>query len=138
MKHDIYDIYFEDFVFRIQKILKYPWIQMFADWSRTVLVHNRTCCGKYRIKKGFNWSLELSYLWFKQLSTLYSVQYRKVQLWSIEMLINKYESILGKVGRPGLFKGTVAVISSDPPCKDDNARITMVHLKALYNQVWIR
>ena len=27
---------------------RYPWIQMFADWSCTVLVHNATCCGKYR------------------------------------------------------------------------------------------
>jgi len=28
-----------------------------------------------------------------------------------------------------LFKGTVSVISSDPPCKDDNARFTSVHMK---------
>ena len=27
------------------------------------------------------------------------------------------------------FNGTVSVISSDPPCKDDNARLTMVFLK---------
>jgi len=39
--------FFKDFVFRIKRILKYPWIQMFADWSCTVLVHNRTCRGKY-------------------------------------------------------------------------------------------
>ena len=33
------------------------------------------------------------------------------------------------------FKGTVSVISSDPPCKDDNARIITVPLKALSHQV---
>ena len=27
-------------MFLIQRILEYPWIQMFADWSCTVLVHN--------------------------------------------------------------------------------------------------
>ena len=34
MKHNIYafSLSFEDFVFRIQRILKYPRIQMFADW----------------------------------------------------------------------------------------------------------
>ena len=55
MKHNIYEfsLFFEDFVFRIQRILKYPWIQMFADWSCTVLVHNRTCCVKYRISHRF-------------------------------------------------------------------------------------
>ena len=31
------------------------------------------------------------------------------------------------------LKGTVSVISIDPPCKDDNARFTMVSLKALSN-----
>jgi len=35
MKHNIYEfsLFFEDFVFRIQRILEYPWIQMFANWS---------------------------------------------------------------------------------------------------------
>ena len=33
---------------------------------------------------------------------------------------------------------TVSVISSDPPCKDGNARFTTVLLKALSDQVWIR
>ena len=28
------------------------------------------------------------------------------------------------------FKGTARVISSDPPCKDDNARITMENIKS--------
>ena len=32
-------------------------------------------------------------------------------------------------------KGTVSVISSDPSCKDGNARYTIVALKALYDQV---
>ena len=32
-------------------------------------------------------------------------------------------------------KGTVSVISSDPPCKDGNVRFTMVLLKALSDQV---
>ena len=32
-------VFFEDFVFRIQRILEYPWIQMFADWSCTVLFY---------------------------------------------------------------------------------------------------
>ena len=36
------------------------------------------------------------------------------------------------------LKGIVSVISSDPICKDDNARFTMVHLTALQGQVWIR
>ena len=44
-----FSLFFEDFVFLIQRILKHPWIQMAADWSCTVLAHNRTCCGKYRI-----------------------------------------------------------------------------------------
>ena len=33
------------------------------------------------------------------------------------------------------FKGTVSVISSDPPCKDDNSRFTMVSLNVLSHQV---
>ena len=32
-------------------------------------------------------------------------------------------------------KGAVSVISSDPPCKDDNARFIKVPLKALSDQV---
>ena len=36
------------------------------------------------------------------------------------------------------IKGTVRVISSDPPCKDDNVRFATVPLKALSDQVWIR
>ena len=35
-------------------------------------------------------------------------------------------------------KGTVSVISSDSPCKEDNAWFTMVPVKALFNQIWIR
>ena len=34
-----------------------------------------------------------------------------------------------------VLKGTVSVISSDPPCKDDNARFSTVPLKALSDQV---
>ena len=37
-----------------------------------------------------------------------------------------------------ILKGTVSVISSDPPCKDDNAWFTKVPLKALSDQHWIR
>ena len=33
------------------------------------------------------------------------------------------------------IKGTVSVISSDPPCKDGNARFTTVPLKALSDQI---
>ena len=33
---------------------------------------------------------------------------------------------------------TVRVISSDPPCKDDNARFTTVTLEAFSDQVLIR
>ena len=33
------------------------------------------------------------------------------------------------------FKVTVSVISSDPPCKDGNARFTTVPSKALFDQV---
>ena len=33
------------------------------------------------------------------------------------------------------IKGTVSVISSDPPCKDDNVRFTTEPLKALSDQV---
>ena len=33
------------------------------------------------------------------------------------------------------FKGTVSVISSDPPYKDDNSRFTMVSLNVLSLQV---
>ena len=34
-----------------------------------------------------------------------------------------------------LLKRTVSVTSSDPPCKDDNARFTTVPLKALSDQM---
>ena len=34
------------------------------------------------------------------------------------------------------IKGTASLISSDPPCKDDNARFTTVPLKALSDQVY--
>ena len=37
-----------------------------------------------------------------------------------------------------MFKGIVSVISSDPPCKDDNARFTTVPLKAVSDQILIR
>ena len=37
-----------------------------------------------------------------------------------------------------MIKGTVSVISSNPPCKDGNARFTTVPLKALCDQVWVR
>ena len=44
-------------------------------------------------------------------------------------------SIFGREGGDGLtsniLKGTVSVISSDPPCKDGNARFTTIPLKAL-------
>ena len=36
------------------------------------------------------------------------------------------------------LKGTVSVISSDPPWKDGNARFTTVHLKAYSDQLWFR
>ena len=67
MKHNIYEfsLFFEDFVFRIQRILKYPSIQMFADWSCIVLVHNRTCCRKYHI------SQVIIYLCYKHRASLY-------------------------------------------------------------------
>ena len=42
-------VYFLRFCISYSKILKYPWIQVSPDWSCTVLLHNRTCCGKYRI-----------------------------------------------------------------------------------------
>ena len=34
------------------------------------------------------------------------------------------------------YKGTVSVILSDPPCKDDNARFTMIHLNRYVNNKW--
>ena len=33
-----------------------------------------------------------------------------------------------------IIKGTVSVISSDPPCKDNNVRFTTVPLKTLSDQ----
>ena len=36
------------------------------------------------------------------------------------------------------LEGTASVISSDPPCKDGNARFTRVLFKALSDQLWIR
>ena len=35
-----------------------------------------------------------------------------------------------------LLKGTVRIISSDPPCKDGNAWFTKVPFKDLSDQVW--
>ena len=35
------------------------------------------------------------------------------------------------------FKGPVSVVSSDPPCNDDNARFTTGPWKALSHQEWI-
>ena len=35
-------------------------------------------------------------------------------------------------------KGLISVISSDPPCKDGNARVTTEHLKALSDPVWTK
>ena len=46
--------------------------------------------------------------------------------------------IIGKYNKTRTFlilKGTVSVILSDPPCKDNNARFTTVTLTALSNQV---
>ena len=37
-----------------------------------------------------------------------------------------------------ILKGTVSVISSDPQCKDGNARITSVPLKGLSDRVQVR
>ena len=36
-----------------------------------------------------------------------------------------------------ILKGTVSVISSEPPCKDDIARFITLPLKALSYQIWI-
>ena len=32
-------VFFKDFVFRIHRILKYPWIQMLADWLYSTIEH---------------------------------------------------------------------------------------------------
>ena len=45
--------------------------------------------------------------------------------------MNAFTSFLKKIA---VIKGTVSVISSDPSCKDDNARFTIVPLKNLYGQ----
>ena len=45
----------------------------------------------------------------------------QVEYWNNEVLIKVYIRL----------KGTVNVISSDPPCKEGNARFTMFPLKAL-------
>ena len=45
--------------------------------------------------------------------------------------MNAFTSFLKKIA---VIKGTVSVISSDPSCKDDNARFTIVPLKHLYGQ----
>ena len=43
-------VFFDEIVFRIQSILKYPWIQMFADWSCTVQLYTiEHAVKKYRI-----------------------------------------------------------------------------------------
>ena len=47
----------------------------------------------------------------------------------------KQFSLLGRNCYWAYLKCTVSVISSDPPCKDDNARFTKVPLKDLSNQV---
>ena len=46
--------------------------------------------------------------------------------------MNAFTSFLKKVA---VIKGTVSVISSDPSCKDDNARFTMVSLKHMIKNV---
>ena len=43
---------------------------------------------------------------------------------------------LGEVSKGERIKRTVSVISSDPLCKDGNARFTTVPLKALSGLVW--
>ena len=40
-----------------------------------------------------------------------------------------YDDTLCQANQHSIFKGTVSVISSDPPCKDNNARFTTVFLK---------
>ena len=47
------------------------------------------------------------------------------------------DSIFIYIDDDSFFKGTVRVILSDPPCKDDTARFTTVHCKALSDQGWI-
>ena len=46
--------------------------------------------------------------------------------------MNAFTSFLKKVA---VNKGTVSVISSDPSCKDDNARFTTVSLKHMIKNV---
>ena len=53
---------------------------------------------------------------FKRMVCKFQVEY-----WNNEVLIKVYIRL----------KGTVNVISSDPPCKEGNARFTMFPLKAL-------
>ena len=36
------------------------------------------------------------------------------------------------------LKGSVSIISSDPPCKDGNARFTTVHISVFIDQAFIR
>ena len=44
-------------------------------------------------------------------------------------MINNEEKHSNCAVYTNLLKGTVSVISSEPPCKDENARYTMVPLK---------
>ena len=44
-------------------------------------------------------------------------------------------SVSSKPKQTNVFKGTVSVILSDPPCKNGNARLTTVPLQALSDQV---
>ena len=49
-----------------------------------------------------------------------------------------YPHISAKTSFPAFLKGTVSVISSNPLCKNGNARFTNLPLKALSDQVWNR
>ena len=62
----------------------------------------------------------------------------KLNNWDLEGVEDKQQGQDKPKKNPDIKGGTLSVFSSDPTCKDYNSRFTMVSLKALSDQVWIR
>ena len=71
---------------------------MFADWSCTVLVHKRTCCGKYRISKVSidlcNCLISGTNVYISKVRMYISIEYECIYQESTNVYINKVQMFI--------------------------------------------
>ena len=89
--------------------------------------------------RGFQWSKNSFEFLIDHISFFYCQKYEQMK--TVKNLVQNIDNPcfywLTLYTKGVGLKGTVIVISNDPPCKDGNTRFTTEPLKALSNQVWI-